>query len=57
MTRPNPNGPAIIIPRQRRDDDDGDGRTERWLALLCGFVGGLLMGGALGYTVGAGWWM
>jgi len=32
-----------------------DERTECWLALLCGLVGGLLIGGAIGYTVGAGW--
>ena len=28
--------------------------TERLLALLCGFVAGALIGGALGYTIGAG---
>jgi hypothetical protein len=32
-----------------------DQRTERLLALLCGFVSGVLVGGAVGYTVGAGW--
>jgi hypothetical protein len=30
------------------------GRTERLLALLCGLVSGLLIGGAVGYIVGAG---
>ena len=29
-------------------------RTERLLALLCGFVAGLLIGGVVGYSVGAG---
>jgi hypothetical protein len=27
------------------------------LALLSGFVSDLLIGGAIGYTVGAGWWL
>ena len=30
------------------------GRTERLLALVCGFVSGVLIGGAIGYTIGAG---
>jgi hypothetical protein len=43
--------------RQRRDDDDDDDRLERWLALLFGLVSGVLIGGVVGYTVGAGWRM
>jgi uncharacterized membrane protein required for colicin V production len=31
------------------------GRTERLLALLFGFISGVLIGGAVGYTIGAGW--
>jgi hypothetical protein len=30
---------------------------ERLLALAVGLIGGLLMGGVVGYTIGAGWWM
>jgi hypothetical protein len=29
---------------------------ERLLALMFGLVGGLLMGGVIGYVIGAGWW-
>ena len=32
-------------------------RTERLLALLCGFVSGASIGGVVGYAIGAGWWM
>jgi hypothetical protein len=27
------------------------------MALLFGFVSGMLIGGVVGYTVGAGWWL
>jgi hypothetical protein len=33
-----------------------DIRTERLLALTFGLVSGLLIGGAVGYSLGAGWW-
>jgi hypothetical protein len=34
-----------------------DIHAERLLALLFGFVSGLLIGGVVGYTIGAGWWL
>ncbi len=40
---------------RRQSCSDLDQRTERWLALFFGFLSGVLIGGAVGYTVGAGW--